>query len=485
MTVIYNTLSREKEKFVPVESGKINMYVCGPTVYDVPHIGHARSTYVFDVIRKYFEYKGFNVLFARNVTDVDDKIIKKACDEMASSGEAQTPEGLKSRVNEVAVRYLGEYHRQMAVLGIRPPTVEPKATENIKEMIEFIQGLISKEFAYVNGGDVYFSVEKFKGYGKLSNQNRDQMMHGVRIEIGEKKRHPLDFALWKEAKPGEPSWESPWGAGRPGWHIECSVMSTRLFGDVFDIHGGGLDLIFPHHENEIAQAEALTGKTFANYWMHNGLLTVRGEKMSKSLGNYVALSDFLARYKDPDLLKIAFLGSHYRSPMDYSDDKMEEAARAKERIRIFFDKVGKLEQECKGIDGIGGKKATGVEEDFIGRFNSAMDDDINTPIALSVVFEAVKKGNDVIAENGELFEKAAVIIGLRDFIKTAAGIFGLSLEHAELGEEDIKRIEKMVALRQVSRAKKDYAASDRIRKELAAMGVTVEDTPKGPIWRKN
>ncbi len=296
MITLYNTLTRKKEEFRPMEDGKVKMYVCGPTVYDVPHIGHARSAYVFEVIRKYFEYAGFDVVFVRNVTDIDDKIIKKASDELRETGEDASSDILREKVREVAVRYLDVYHSAMDMLGIRPPVVEPKATESIPQMIAFIETLIQKGYAYASGKDVYFSVDKFTEYGKLSKQDKEQMMHGVRIGVEEKKRHPLDFALWKEAKPYEPCWESPWGEGRPGWHIECSVMSTGILGEQFDIHGGGLDLIFPHHENEIAQAEAATGKTFANYWIHNGLLSVNGEKMSKSLGNYIIIADFLEKY---------------------------------------------------------------------------------------------------------------------------------------------------------------------------------------------
>ena len=390
MINLYNTLTRKKEKFRPLEEGKIKMYVCGPTVYDVPHIGHARSAYIFEIVRRYFEHAGYEVFFVRNVTDVDDKIINKASEELKEISEGFTGNQLRQRVTEVAVRYLDIYHREMDMLGIRPPTVEPKATESIGEMIKFVESLIEKEYAYVVGGSVYFSVEKFKEYGKLSNQDKEQMMHGVRIGPDEKKEHPLDFALWKEAKEGEPSWESPWGAGRPGWHIECSVMSTNILGKAFDIHGGGLDLIFPHHENEIAQAEAATGKTFANYWMHNGLLSVNGEKMAKSLKNYITISDFLNKHKDPDLLKIFFLSSHYRSPVDYSDEKIDEAKRSKERIMIFLDKVSRLAQEVpaspeESVALEAMDKAQRIANDLQEKFESAMNDDFNTSTALSVI----------------------------------------------------------------------------------------------------
>ncbi|MBU0682767.1 MAG: cysteine--tRNA ligase, partial [Candidatus Omnitrophica bacterium] len=347
MITIYNTLTRRKEEFKPLEEGKVRMYVCGPTVYDVPHIGHARSSYIFDWIRRYLEYSGFRVCYVRNVTDIDDKIIKKAAGELKKRKITGT-DVLCRKVKEVADYYLEIYHSQMSEMGINGPDLEPKATENISQMIEFISVLIEKGCAYEVEGNVYFSVENFAGYGKLSNRDKEQMMSAVRIDLDKRKKYPLDFALWKSVKKDEPFWESPWGKGRPGWHIECSVMSTSIFGAHFDIHGGGLDLIFPHHENEIAQAEAATGKDFANYWIHNGLLTVENEKMAKSLGNYITITDFLKKYKDPDFLKIAFLNSHYRSPMDYSDERMEESRRVKERIVVFFDKVNKLQSRCSG-----------------------------------------------------------------------------------------------------------------------------------------
>ncbi|MGB2601862.1 MAG: cysteine--tRNA ligase [Candidatus Omnitrophota bacterium] len=493
MITLYNTLSREKETFTPITEGKINMYVCGPTVYDVPHIGHARSAYCFDVIRRYFEYSGYEVYFVRNVTDVDDKIIKKAVDELNELGENISSNRLKERVSEVAVRYLDVYHREMDVLGIKPPTVEPKATENIKGMIKFIGVLIDKGYAYVAGNNVYFSVDKFEGYGKLSNRNKEEMLQGVRVEHGDEKESPLDFALWKEAKEYEPFWKSPWGEGRPGWHIECSVMSTDLLGQQFDIHGGGLDLIFPHHENEIAQAEACTGKPFANYWIHNGLLTVNGEKMSKSLGNYVQISDFLDKYKDPDLLKIVFLTSHYRSPMDYSDEKMESARNSKERIMIFFDKVDRVvrqynetgeNEEPKDMESVGKAQWTvnGLQE----KFAEAMNDDFNTSQAMSVIFEGVKMGNDCLADdNISLGEKAHMTKAVKNYILRFADILGVSLHPIKLDAKEAGEIDRLVALREEARRNKDFAGADKVRDELAGMGVVVEDTPKGPVWRKS
>ncbi len=468
------------------------MYVCGPTVYDVPHIGHARSAYVFDFIRRYFAHMGYDVTFVRNVTDVDDKIINKAVSELKEFGENFTSGSLKMRVTEVSSRYLEVYHNELEILGIEPPTYEPKATENIENMIRFIQVLIEKGYAYVAGANVYFSVEKFESYGKLSKQNIGEMMHGVRKEVGDDKKHPLDFALWKEAKQNEPSWQSPWGTGRPGWHIECSVMSTGILGEMFDIHGGGLDLIFPHHENEIAQAEAATGKPFANYWIHNGLLSVNGEKMSKSLGNFITIADFLEEYKDPDLLKIFFLNSHYRSPVDYGAEKIEEARRSKERILIFFDKVERIVHHAHGREA----DESILETDFINetakiidgledKFLEAMNDDFNTSSALAVLFEAVKIGNDQLAHiDLDEIKKRHIVGAIRSFIIAHADILGLSLNPVKKKTNDSEKIENLVSERQEARKNRDYAKSDRIRDELLGMGIIVEDTPEGPVWRR-
>ena len=491
MIRLYNTLAREKQLFAPLQEGKVSMYVCGPTVYDVPHIGHARSAYVFDFIRRYMEYAGLEVYFVRNVTDIDDKIIKKASEELSGIGENPSSARLRERVREVAVRYLDVYHRELDMLGMRPPTAEPKATEAIGQMIDFINVLIDKGYAYAAGGNVYYSVEKFASYGKLSGQNREDMLHAVRIDPDKNKRHPLDFALWKEAGEFEPFWKSPWGDGRPGWHIECSAMSTNLLGANFDIHGGGLDLVFPHHENEIAQAEAATGRPFANYWLHNGLLTVNGEKMAKSLGNYITISDFLKKHRDPDLLKIAFLNSHYRSPMNYSEERMEEASRSKERIMIFLEKAERFCREnSPGAERpevlAAMEKAQWIVNGLQEKFEESMDDDFNTPVALSVIFEAVRIGNDIFADASiSPPEKTHLIAGTRNYVLRFAGVLGLSLNPAEMSEEERARINGMVADRENARKSKDYATADRIRKELTALNVVVEDTPEGPVWRKS
>ncbi|MDD4956438.1 MAG: cysteine--tRNA ligase [Candidatus Omnitrophica bacterium] len=485
---IYNTLTREKDEFRPIDDGKVKMYVCGPTVYDVPHIGHARSAYVFDVIRRYMEFGGLDVTFVRNVTDIDDKIIRKAVQEMTESGDEPTGDGLAEKVKEVALRYLEVYHDELDMLGIKKPTLEPRATDNIKEMIGFIGELIKKGNAYVSGESVYFSVDSFKDYGRLSNRDKEQLLAGARVEKDENKRDPLDFALWKGVKPGEPYWESPWGRGRPGWHIECSVMSTKMLGTGFDIHGGGLDLIFPHHENEIAQAEAYTGRRFANYWIHNGLLTVNGEKMSKSLGNYITIADFLEAYEDPDLLKLAFLVSVYRSPMDYSGEKIEEMRRAKERITVFMTKASEMAD--KYLSGEGTRPKTMVMDGYIAdaekKILEAMDDDFNTPVAMSVIFEAVKTGNERMADEAMPAEARAHALGqITGFIrKYAEGLFGLNMKIEDHDEGVAREVEGLLEERAEAKKKKDFAAADSIRDRLNGMGIVVEDTPDGPVWRK-
>lgn len=475
-----------------MEEGRIRMYVCGPTVYDVPHIGHARSAYVFDVIRRYLRHAGFEVYFVRNVTDIDDKIIGKAVAELEELGEKIIPSRLENRVREVAEKYLDIYHKELEVLGIEPPTEEPRATENIGEMIRFIETLIKKDKAYVSNGNVYFSVEKYPAYGRLSNRDLEQMMQGTRAAVDESKDHPLDFALWKAVKEGEPCWDSPWGPGRPGWHIECSVMSTSILGPCFDIHGGGLDLIFPHHENEIAQAEAATERPFANYWIHNGLLTVDGEKMSKSLGNFITIPDHLEKYPDPDLLKLAFLASHYRSPMDHSDKKMREMKKVKERIMNFIDRVERTSSaaERSGPGGINVDPealldAQDASAGFQEKFENAMRDDFNTPEVISSIFEAVKWGNEKLADDSLVAPvKSALTMPLKNSILKVADVLGLSLRHAGMDDLEADKIEKLVREREDARRKKDYAESDRIRDELMESGIIVEDTPEGPVWRK-
>ncbi|MBU0571063.1 MAG: cysteine--tRNA ligase [Candidatus Omnitrophica bacterium] len=475
MLKIYNTLTKEKSDFKPIEKDKVKMYVCGPTVYDSPHIGHARSAYVFETARKYFEYIGFKVVLVRNVTDVDDKIINKAAGELEKTSGIDAGYALREKCREVAKRYLDEYHKAMDSLDIRRPDHEPKATENINEMIRFIEALLKKDHAYRAGGNVYFSVESFDKYGELSGQDARNMRSGPRADADGDKRHQLDFALWKKVKSGEPSWGSPWGEGRPGWHIECSVMSTVILGHEFDIHGGGLDLVFPHHENEKAQAEAKTGSAFAHVWMHNGFLTVRGAKMSKSLGNFITVEDYFKKHPDPDLLKIIFLSSHYRSPVDYSEDKVKEAAAAKARITRFIKNVElEIERDPSKNVPIPDRDAS------VSSFRRAMNDDFNTPDALSAIFEAVQSGNNFLT-NGKTKEACRE----RNFIVKCADILGLSLKVQDVDKRSAGEIESLVAEREIARGRKAFQEADAIRERLKEMGVEIEDTSEGTIWRKN
>ena len=463
---IYNSLSRKKEELIPLKPKEIKMYVCGPTVYDEPHIGHARSAYIFDVIRRYLTFKGYQVKFVRNVTDVDDKIIDKARKEFPG-------EDLNSAFKNVAEKYLASYHDALTSLGIginQDKISEPKASEYIPKMIKFIQGLINRGVAYAAGADVYFDIAKAKVYGKLSNQSLEKMESGVRVAPNENKHNPLDFALWKAAKENEPSWKSPWGLGRPGWHIECSVMSSDILGDEFDIHGGGIDLIFPHHENEIAQSEG-AGKKFARYWIHHGLLTINGQKMSKSLGNFITVKDFLDKYKNADLLKLLFLSTHYSHPVDYTDEKIQEAKQALERISILQDKLG------KSLDKKPGGKTPKELEDVKEKFIKAMDDDFNTPQALAVIFDLVNIANKNIEDQDFICYSGLIL-------RELANIFGLSLGKSVVSEELQLDVNALIEQRNEARKKKDFKRSDEIRRELEDKGIILEDTKDGTTWRR-
>jgi len=462
---IYNTLTRKKEEFRPLKEGNVGVYVCGPTVYDAPHIGHARSAYVFDVIRRYFKHRGYEVKFVRNVTDVDDKIINKAKEEFKE-------EDLNSAVKKVSDKYLKVYHDYMEKLGIMEPDKEPKATEYIEKMKDFIKILIERKVAYVSGGDVYFDVRKAEGYGKLSNQSFEMLASGARIAPGENKNDPLDFALWKSAKEGKPSWSSPWGNGRPGWHIECSVMSSDILGGEFDIHGGGIDLVFPHHENEVAQSEG-AGKKFARYWIHNGLLTIDKEKMAKSMGNFITIENILAKYP-ASVLKILFLQTHYSHPVDFSWEKMEESKKAYERIDILMKKLKDIKEEIapdKDIDG------------YRLRFEEVMDDDFNTAQALGVIFELVSFINKNIEDGKKAGYAKKVLV---DLGKTLGLFEGPTMYYGGEFNENTALAEKVNLLiknRNEARKKKDFKAADRIRKELEEQGVILEDTKDTTTWR--
>jgi len=471
---IYNSLKRDKQVFEPITAGKVGMYVCGPTVYDEPHIGHARSAYIFDVIRRYLAYAGFTVTFVRNVTDVDDKIINKARQVTKAEGA-----GLVEATKEISKKYLDAYHRDMTKLGIGRPDREPKATEYIPKMIAFIECLIANGSAYAVGGDVYFDIKAARNYGKLSNQNLEKMETGVRISPGEKKRDPLDFALWKSAKADEPSWQSPWGIGRPGWHIECSVMSSDILGDEFDIHGGGIDLIFPHHENEVAQSEG-AGKKFARYWIHNGLLTINAEKMAKSLGNFISIQKFLADHKDPDYLKLLFLNTHYRHPVDYTEEKIAEMKAQKERFLIFMDKADRA---------TAGRTLSGRGTAFDGfkkKFEEAMDDDFNTPLALAALFDLVSNAHKLMQGKEKFSEDELGDIAVaRDLVATLGGVFGLDLAKSVAADGmDEKEILAGIAARNAARKEKKFKEADDIRKMLDQKGVILEDTKDGTIWRR-
>jgi cysteinyl-tRNA synthetase len=457
---IYNTLTRQKEEFKPIDENEIKIYVCGPTVYNYFHIGNARPFVVFDTLRNYLEYQGRKVKFIQNFTDVDDKIINKAIEEGVSA-------------SDISERYIEEYFKDAQSLNVKKASVHPKVTENIEEIIEFVKTLVDKGYAYEVDGDVYFSTRKFKEYGKLSKQNLEDLDAGARIEVGEKKKDPLDFVLWKARKTDdEIAWDSPWGMGRPGWHIECSVMAGKYLGDTIDIHAGGQDLIFPHHENEIAQTEAKTGKPFANYWMHNGYITVDNEKMSKSKGNFFTVRDILNHY-DGDVMRFFLLSGHYRNPINFSQDLMEQAKNSLARIQNTMMNLKHL------IDNEEGEMTEQEAENFNellkykDKFIEAMDDDLNTADAISAIFEMVKDIN-IYIKDGSSREFASKCLSLLDEL---TGVLGI-LRDAEESEID-KEIEALVEERQIARKNKDFKRADEIRDLLKERGITLKDTPQG------
>ncbi len=471
---IYNSLKREKEEFEPIKPPNVNIYTCGVTVYDECHIGHARSLYIFDVMRRYLRYRGYKVKFVRNITDIDDKIINRANE-------------LKVDWKELVEKYVARYYEDLKALGIEKGTYEPRATENIPEMIKYIKALIDKGYAYEAGGDVYFSVRKFSGYGKLSGQSIDQMETGVRIDPTEHKKDPLDFALWKKSKEGEPFWASLWGNGRPGWHIECSVMSQKfLKTDTLDIHAGGRDLIFPHHENEIAQAEVITGKPFAKYWIHHGLLTINSQKMAKSLGNFITIKNFADKYKNMNLLKIFFLSAHYSHPIDYTEEKIEEANKRYERLcrmlekaEIIFksinsNKLKSLKHEVEKDNRFAYMKAN---------FENAMDDDLNMPQALAVLDGLITWNNTTIDYGLHIKHKEQLYYNCHDLLPHIMEIFGLSVTTGFI--EDLTTEEKqLMDDYQKARSEKDYKISDEKRTQLNKLGIIIEETKDGTSWRR-
>ena len=503
-------MTGKKEDFVPLQEKKVGMYVCGVTVYDLCHIGHARSAIVFDTIYRYFRYRGYDVTFVRNFTDIDDKIIKKA-----------NEEGVDCKT--IAEKYIGEFNIDMGRLGLEKPSVEPKATEHIPEMIQLISTLIQKGFAYQGGGDIFFSVEKFNDYGKLSKRNLEDMQAGARVDIDEKKENPLDFALWKASKPGEPFWESPWGKGRPGWHIECSVMSQKYLGETFDIHGGGRDLTFPHHENEIAQSEAATGKPFVRYWIHNGFVNINKEKMSKSLGNILTIKEILKEWH-PEVLRLFFLSHHYRSPVDYSGDSFLEAKSGLDR---FYMTLNAIQEELKkpttftpslpspskgeglprGVmkptpQGEGGgspviENCRQAIESFQAQFEEAMDDDFNTAQALGYFYDLQTHLNSLLSiSKGNPTEEIAFLLKKGfDHLSTKGWVFCLFRDDpenylAQQRKEGLKKLNltedeilRSIEERNLARKEKNYKRADEVRNDLLSKGIVLEDTPSGTAWK--
>lgn len=519
---VYNTLTGKKEEFVPLNPPRVGMYVCGVTVYDDCHVGHARGAVAFDIIRRYLQYKGYELTYVRNITDIDDKIIQRA-------NELNCP------WNELAGKYTAEYYKDMEKLGVQKAGVEPKATEHIEYIKQMVQQLIDKDYAYEVEGDVYFEVRKFASYGKLSGRKPDDMLSGARIEVDKRKRDPLDFALWKAYKPGEPWWDSPWGKGRPGWHIECSAMSMHYLGDSFDIHGGGQDLIFPHHENEIAQSEAASGQPFVKYWLHNGFVQVDKEKMSKSLGNFFTIKEILDKYS-PEVVRFFLLSTHYRSPIDFSDKRLEESKEALGRFYNTFHDVQSILDTRPSVD----DESEEPEVDaFRKRFEAAMDDDFNTAAALGVLFELARHINTLIREKVSpqmvcsginLLKELGLVLGLFDNVElsvsdmTNASYLSVNIDLRYIEESIADKLRKLlqglyeddqviideingkdhellrndrdklkelvncymelvITKRKVAREEKNWASADEIRKKLDELGIVIKDRPEGTSWR--
>lgn len=482
---IFNTKTRKKEIFQPIKENAVGIYVCGITAYDVCHIGHARAAIVFDVMVRYLRARGYQVTYVKNFTDIDDKIINRA-----------NKEGVG--IAEIAERYIKAHDEDMAALAVQTPTVTPKATEHMDDMIALIRSLEEQGYAYCVDGDVYFSISNFKQYGALSGRNLEEMMAGARVDVNDKKKNPLDFALWKNSKEGEPFWESPWGKGRPGWHIECSAMSRRYLGETFDIHGGGEDLIFPHHENELAQSLAATGKPLAHYWMHNGFVKIDSEKMSKSLGNIFPVKEILEKYH-PEVLRLFMLQSHYRSPVDYSEDSLAEVRTS--LIRCYTALQLLQETRSKTSSGAdtntqGGQNYTEQFKKLVDKFNEAMDDDFNTAQALGSVFDMVRMTNNFLMEEknisasdktaiskeaGRVFEYFGDVLGI---FQSDADRFFAADKETELCQRglDIKEIEDLVQQRQTARQEKDWAKADDIRNKLVRLHIVLKDSVKGTRW---
>ncbi|WP_164670657.1 cysteine--tRNA ligase [Virgibacillus doumboii] len=461
---IYNTLTRQKEAFKPLEEGKVSMYVCGPTVYNYIHIGNARPAIVFDTVRRYLEYKGFQVDYVLNFTDVDDKIIKAANE-------------LNEEVSDVANRFIDAYLEDVGALGVKKATYNPRVTETMDDIITFISTLIEKGHAYEVDGDVYFKPRSFEGYGKLSHQSIDELRSGARIQVGEKKEDPLDFALWKKAKDSEIAWNSPWGQGRPGWHIECSAMVKKYLGETIDIHAGGQDLTFPHHENEIAQSEAMTGKSFAKYWMHNGYINIDNEKMSKSLGNFVLTRDVIKQH-DPKVVRFFMLSVHYHNPINFTEELLEGAKNSLERIQNAFFNLEHRKQTSMNMDEAEDHWFEKVNQ-FNKQFEDAMDDDFNTANGISVLFDITKEANLYLQEK---HTSTKVIEAFQTAITSLMEVFGVQIEQEEelLDEE----IDALLQERVEARKNRDFNRADEIRDSLKEQGIILEDTPQGTRWKR-
>jgi cysteinyl-tRNA synthetase len=487
---LYNTLTRKKEPFFTLEPGKVKLYVCGITVYDYCHIGHARSAIVFDVIYRYLMHRGYEVTYVRNFTDIDDKIIRRANEE-------------KTDYRSIAERYIAAFYEDMDALDVLRPTLEPLATDHVPQMIEIVAILMKKGIAYQSGTDVYFKVESFAHYGKLSGRSLEDMIAGTRVEVDEQKRNPLDFVLWKGSKPGEPSWDSPWGAGRPGWHIECSAMGARYLGPSFDIHGGGKDLVFPHHENEIAQSEAAFGVPFVRYWLHNGFVNINNEKMSKSLGNFFTIRDILQTVH-PETLRLFVLSKHYRSPVDFSDETVMEAERGLERLYATLAAVTRQARESADAV-IADRQLHSQDPELFTRvselpdaFQEAMDNDFNTAQAIGYLFDLQRHLRRFLDRFGtKKLKGASAMLALRAarILQEQAGILGLLSRDPDAFLEQQRRlklttiglseeqVEQFIHLRHEARKARDFAEADRIREELAAKGIQLEDGPEGTHWR--
>ncbi|WP_226038409.1 cysteine--tRNA ligase [Aquibacillus saliphilus] len=461
---IYNTLTRQKEPFKTIEENKVRMYVCGPTVYNYIHIGNARPAIVFDAVRRYLEYRGYEVKYVLNFTDVDDKIIKAAND-------------LGGEVSEVAERYINAYMADVAALGVKEAVHHPRVTETMTDIIEFIANLIDKDYAYEADGDVYFKTRAFDGYGKLSHQPIDELRSGARIQVGEKKNDPLDFVLWKQAKPGEIAWESPWGNGRPGWHIECSAMAKKYLGETIDIHAGGQDLTFPHHENEIAQSEASNGHTFANYWMHNGYINIDNEKMSKSLGNFVLAHDLIKQH-DPQVIRFFMLSVQYRNPINFSEALLEGAQNSLDRIKTAYQNLEHRKNSSTNLANDSKEWKDKVEQ-YKQRFTDEMDDDFNTANAIAVLFDITKDANVYLQSKQTSVD---VITAFQEVLSSLTGILGIELQEQERLLED--EIESLIEQRIDARKNRDFALADKIRDDLKGRNIILEDTPQGTRWKR-